>query len=408
MKILQISSEGNYGSVGTIADKIGEMALDAGHESYIAIGDYFLPSKSHIYLIRNYLDRYFHFMKTRIFDKNGLGSRRATRKLVKWIAKISPDIIHIHQLHGYFINYEILFEYLVLNNLPVVMTLHDCWTFTGHCAYFESVSCDKWKTQCNECPLIGEYPKSYIYDNSANNYELKKYLFNSVPNMQIVTVSNWLSSKVGSSFLNGHPRKVIYNGIDMNMFSHKPEVNDYPFSSELNEKYIILGVASPWNYRKGLDDFIELSKWLFEDEVIVLIGLTKKQIKKLPYNIVGIEKIRDKYLLAKYYRNSNLFINFSVEETFGLTTVESMSCGTPVIVYNSTACPELVSDGTGFIVDKFNFLAVRKIISDLKSGIEQNVNSENCVKWVNQKFNSNDRFKEYIDLYEEIINNIKV
>ncbi len=407
MKILQISSEGNYGSVGTIAEKIGEMAIKAGHESYIAIGDYFLPSKSRTYFIRNYLDRYIHVMKTRIFDKNGLGSKTATRKLLKWMDDISPDIIHIHQLHGYFINYKILFEYLALKNIPVVLTLHDCWTFTGHCAYFDSISCDKWKTECNNCPLIKEYPKSYVYDNSSYNYNLKKHLFNSISNMHIVTVSNWLSDKVGSSFLKELPRKVIYNGIDIDVFSHRPKLNDYPFSRELKDKYIILGVASPWNYRKGLEDFIKLSKSLREDEVIVLIGLSQKQIKNLPNNIIGIEKIKEKALLAKYYRNSNLFINFSIEETFGLTTVESMSCGTPVIVYNSTACPEIVSEGTGFIVEKYDIPAVRKIINNLKSNLEHIVSSEKCVKWVHEKFNSKDRFNEYVKLYSNTVNNTK-
>ena len=403
MKILQISSEGNFGSIGTIAEQIGISLIENGNKSYIAIGDYYLPSSSKTYKIGNFITRYLHAIETRFFDRNGLGSRFSTIKLIRWIKKTSPDLIHVHQFHGYYLNYNIFTKFLIEYNIPVVFTLHDCWTFTGHCAYFERINCDKWKTKCNQCELLSDYPKSYFHDNSSSNFLLKKTLFNKLSNLHLVTVSKWLASKVENSFLKNIPKSVIYNGINLDVF--KPNLDLNFLKNSYNNKFIILGVASPWNTRKGLNDFVKLSNYLNDDEIIMLIGLSDSQISTLPNNIIGIPKIIDKQTLSKYYSRANIFLNLSIEETFGLTTVEAMACGTPVIVYNSTACPEIVSDATGFIVEKHDIVSIRDIIRDFKQNENmRNSMSINCRKHVFDKFNSVDRYLEYVTLYTKILN----
>lgn len=405
MKILQISPEGNYGSIGTIAEEIGKVLIESGHISYIAVGNYNLPSKSQIYKIGNAIDRYSHAVETRIFDRHGLGSRTATRSLIKKIQQISPDLINIHQLHGYYLNYQILFEYLRGSKLPTVLSFQDCWAFTGHCAWFDDISCDKWKTHCHSCPAKNEYPASFSIDNSFNNFTLKKRVFNSLPNVHIVTVSQWMADKISLSFLQSIPRTVIYNGINLNTFSPTKETDEFPFPPHLKNKFIILGVASPWSPRKGLSDFIALAKLLKDDEAIVLVGLSRNQIKELPPSILGFEKIMNQSELAKFYRNADLYINLSVEESFGLTTAESMACGTPVIVYNATACPELVSEGTGFVVEKHDLEKVRDLITEIKTNANQIISSEKCIAWVEQNFNASEKYREYVRLYEQILKN---
>ncbi len=403
MKILQISPEGNFGSVGTIAEQIGELIIQNGYQSYIAIGNSKFKSSSILYKIGNIINRIMHAIETRIFDNNGLGSRTSTKNLIKWIENLNPDLIHIHQLHGYFINYKVLFEYLRTTKIPIVLTLHDCWTFTGHCAYFESINCVKWKTHCNNCELLNDYPKSLIFDNSFNNFILKKNLFTSVNNLTITTVSNWLSDKVSESFLKHIPRQVIYNGVDINLFNSINRDTNKVFDSD--KKFVVLGVASPWNERKGLNDFIELAQILDDDVIIVLIGLNKKQIKSMPKNIIGLPKVKDKNVLAMHYKSANLFLNLSIAETFGLTTIEAMACGTPVVVYNSTACPEIIGDGTGYVVDKYDFVKINKIINKIKNNADYNLHSNACVDWVKKKFSSKERYQEYIDLYNKLLKN---
>jgi putative colanic acid biosynthesis glycosyltransferase len=402
VKIFQISPEGNFGSVGTIAEKIGELILQNGHDSFIAVGNYKISSSSKIFKIGNVFYRFLHAIETRIFDNNGLGSRKPTVDLINLLIKIKPDLIHIHQLHGYYINYRLLFEYLKIANIPIVLTLHDCWTFTGHCTHFESISCQKWKTKCHNCELLNDYPKSLIYDNSISNFLLKKNIFTTIDNLTITTVSNWLSNRVSESFLKYIPRQVIYNGVDTDFFT--PLSFNTKSIIDFDSKYVILGVASPWTKGKGLNDFIELSKILDEDFVIVLIGLSKKQINKLPQNIIGLPKIKDKYILVNYYRSANLFLNLSIAETFGLTTIEAMACGTPVIVYNVTACPEIVGKGTGYVVDKHDILTIRNIITNHKKGEDFELDSNTCVNWAKEKFSSKERYKEYIYLYNKLLN----
>lgn len=293
-KLLQIAVECNTGSTGTIVEAIGNIAIKNGWESYIAYGRPYKPSNSHTYKIESKCGVYIHGLITRIFDAHGKGSLIATKKLIQYIKTIKPDIIHLHHLHGYYINIRILFDYLSSSNIPVVWTFHDCWSFTGHCAYFDYVNCNKWQTVCYNCPQKKEYPASYVFDRSKRNYKEKKKLFTSVSQMTIISVSKWLDEKVSQSFFKGITHKVIYNGIDTNIFKPSSSNNNVEIRNKykIGKSFLIIGVANPWSKRKGLDDFIRLSYSLNQNEKILLIGLNDKQIQSLPKNIIGVKKNR--------------------------------------------------------------------------------------------------------------------
>jgi len=400
--IFQICVEGNTGSTGRIAEEIGILALQKGWKSYIAFGRFPRPSKSELIRIGSDWDVCFHGLRTRIFDKHGLGSKRATRTLIKQIEVIKPDIIHLHHLHGYYINIKILFDYLSIANIPVVWTFHDCWSITGHCAHFDFVGCDKWKTECFQCPQKKEYPASLIFDRSTKNYHLKKKLFNSVKNMVVVSVSNWLGNIVSDSFMGNIPIKTIHNGIDTSVF--KPQDNCFETKEKygVREQFVILGVASPWTMRKGLTDIIKLSKLLSEDEVIILVGLNHYQIKQLPHNIIGLAKTENRQELIDLYSSADIFINTTLEDSFPTTNIESLSCGTPLVTYRTGGSIEAVSSETGYIVEKGDISKLAEVIRTVKKNGKL-AYSEACCKRALDFFSKDDRFAEYFNLYEKLI-----
>jgi len=315
---------------------------------------------------------------------------------------------------------RVLFDYLSLLNIPIVWTLHDCWSFTGHCAYFDYIGCDKWINGCCKCPQKNRYPASKLLDQSKRNYELKKRLFNSVKNMTIVPVSYWLAEQVKRSFLNKYPIYVIQNGIDTNVFhpitdteSNEPprpegrgiEPQKIKKKYNIENKFIILGVASTWDARKGLSDFIMLNNLINHEMFkIVLVGLNKKQMTKLPKEIIGIERTENINELAALYSIADVYISCSVEETFGLTIVESMACGTPVVVYNCTAMPELVDISTGFVLEKGDIDGLYKSILKVKEKGKKYY-TNNCRNRAEIFYDKQERCKNYIQLYNKLLIN---
>lgn len=402
-KLLQISIEVNSGSVGKIAEQIGEVALENGWNSYITYARNNNPSKSEVIKIGDDFDLYRHGVETRIFDNHCFGSKSATSDLIRKIEVIQPDVIHLHHLHGYFINIEILFRYLKESKIPVVWTFHDCWSFTGHCANFDFVGCDKWKTQCHHCEQKNEYPQSFLFDRSKQNYVDKKRIFNSIDDLTIVSVSKWLNNVVGESFMQGLSREVIYNGVDIEMF--KPHESNVRDKFNIRDHFMILGVATTWDRRKGLDDFIELSEKIKGDSIIiVLVGLSNSQINKLPPNIIGIQRTENQEELSSWYSSADLFMNLSLEETFGLTTAEALACGTPALVYDATACPELVDENSGFVVKKNDISALINIIDRVKSNGKL-AYTDACRNRATALFNKKDRYLEYFELYKRLLKN---
>jgi glycosyltransferase involved in cell wall biosynthesis len=399
--LFQINSVVNSGSTGRIAEEIGQSAIAAGWESYIAYGRNERPSKSKLIKIGNDRDIKLHGLQTRLFDRHGLGSKSATQELVEKIEKIKPDIIHLHNIHGYYINIEILFKYLHETNIPVVWTFHDCWPITGHCSYFSFVGCDKWKTQCFSCPQKTDYPASWFIDRSEKNFNLKKKLFNSLPNVTLVPVSNWLSGILEESFLQNYPLKVIHNGINTDVF--KPSAGDaFRIKHSLENKFILLGVASVWSPRKGLKDFMALSKLLNNDFHIVLVGLTRKQMEQLPDNILGVERTESVEELAEIYAASDVYVNPTYEDNFPTTNLESLACGTPVITYKTGGSPEAIDDLTGIVVEQGNINKLVDAINQIKEKGKQYY-TEACVERAHRLYRKEDRYREYIELYESLL-----
>ena len=305
----------------------------------------------------------------------------------------------MHNVHGYYINIELLFNFLKEYNKPIVWTLHGCWAFTGHCAYFDYANCYKWETHCQKCPEKKSYPTSIFLDNSYDNFEKKKELFTGLKNMTLVTPSQWLAKLVKRSFLKEYPVIVINNGIDLNVF--KPTPSAFRKKYDLENKFIILGVAYKWERRKGLDYFIELSKMLREKEAIVLVGLSKKQIKDLPKNIVGITRTNSTKELAEIYTASDIFFNPTLEDNFPTTNLEALACGTPVITFNTGGSIEAIDNSTGYIVEKGDLQKVKKIIQKMeKEG--KDTYSKHCIARANNYYDKNKKFQEYIELYEKL------
>lgn len=404
-KVLQINVVGNFGSTGRIANDIGDLCLRNNWESYIAIGRKERPSNSKIIKIGNDIDLVQHALKTRIFDRHGFGSKKATKKFIENVLEIKPDIIHLHNIHGYFINIEILFDFLKEYNAPVVWTLHDCWSFTGHCSYFDFAKCEKWKTICFDCPQKKSFPSSYFLDSSKANYIDKKNLFNNVNNLTLVPVSNWLNELIKESFLESKSQ-VINNGINLNNFTPSKNIEKIKVKHNIQNKLIVLGVASIWSDRKGLKDFIKLSKEVNESIIIVLVGLSDKQLKNLPDNIIGIQRTESISELADLYSAADLYLNLTYEDNFPTTNLEALACGTPVLTYNTGGSIESVDNTTGFVVEKGDIAGLITILNKKELFVFKKLKN-NCREKALKNYNKDERYKEYLELYASLIKNHK-
>ena len=394
MKVLQINTFGNL-STGKIAVDIYRTLRAHGSEGAVAFARNEVPGDVPSFKIGNPLSVYTDGVFTRLTDKAGHYSKGATEKLIKQIKEYDPDIIHLHNLHGYYINVPMLFDYLKDAGKPVVRTLHDCWVYTGHCCYYSMAGCEKWKTHgCSKCPQKKAYPASIFKDNSSKNFSEKNQMFHSVKNLHLVCVSKWLDNELKASFLKDIPSRVIYNGIDTSVF--KPSSGNFRIKYNVGDKRIVLGVASTWDTRKGLADFIELSKILDERYKIVLVGLNDKQKASLPDNMIGIGRTDGPKELAEIYSASNVLFNASVEETFGLPNVESLACGTPVVAYNCTGIPETMTENDGYIVEPHDLKNVALKIGEIcDAGKRIEVSSF--------RFPKDKTYEAYMKLYEELV-----
>lgn len=405
MNILQINTTYNSGSTGRIASQIGKMVVTNGGCSFVAFGrGNPLSEYSNLFKIGSKLDFYIHALLTRFFDLHGYGSYYNTKRLIKYIEKGNVDIIHLHNIHGYFINLKVLFEYLKFRNLPIVWTLHDCWSFTGHCAHYMSINCDKWESVCHSCPQNKSYPSSFFLDNSRSNFLLKKQLFSSLSNLTLVPVSNWLKSELSRSFFSDKPIFTIQNGIDLSCFIPNTLISNSEFLSVIESKKIILGVANVWTEKKGLQDFIKLSNLLSTSYQIILIGINLKQIKKLPRNIIGISKTENLDELVSLYSNSLVLFNPTYEDTYPTVNLEAIACGTPVITYNTGGSSESITQSTGFVVNKGDLDSVVRSIEILASYDREKLRME-CRKYALANFDMLNSFNKYIQLYKNLISN---
>lgn len=397
--LLQINVTVNWGSTGKIAEQIGQVAMSYGWESYIAYGRMVNSSKSKLVKIGSMLDVYEHYAENLLLDNEGLASRRATRQFLKEIDKIRPDIVHLHNIHDHYINYRNLLTYLAERKIPVVWTQHDQWATTGHCMYTPS-DCQKWKSECCECPLTSWYSK----DNSNRNYSLKKQLISDIPSLTIVPVSDWLAENIRESHLKDRPLQVIHNGIDINLFA--PRKSDIRDRLGIEKgKNIILGVAAVWDARKGLSDFIKLSTLLASsDYVIVIVGkVVGAKCQSLGHcRIIYVERTQDADELAQLYSEAFVFVNPTYQDNYPTTNLEALACGTPVITYLTGGSPEAVDEKTGVVVEQGNVTALSEAILRLKS---QPLSREDCRKRAEMHFDKTICFNEYIELYKKLLHN---
>lgn len=363
MKILMINVVCGIRSTGRICTDLADALTEQGHIVKIAYGREEVPDKYKKYAVKigTDFDVKLHGVKARLLDASGFGSKKVTMDFIRWVKKYDPDVIHLHNIHGYYINIEVLFDYLRSCGKKIIWTLHDCWAFTGHAAYCEAANCTHWENGCHDCPKRNDYPVSY-HDNSRLNWKKKRRIFTNIPNLQIITPSKWLAGLVKKSFLRNYPVDVIYNGIDTSVF--KP-VDSSAMRKRLSivDKKVVLGVAAIWDARKGLNDFIQLNKIIDQNEYqIVLVGLTEKQISNLPKSIIGISRTDSVDQLVQLYNLAYVFVNPTYEDNYPTTNLEAIACGTPVITYNTGGSPESALM-LGRVVPKGNIKKVGRLVT---------------------------------------------
>ncbi len=399
--LLQINTVVNSGSTGRIAEEIGQTAMAAGWRSVIAYGRNPRPSASELIRIGSDWEVRLHGVRSRIFDDHGFGSRKATEAFIREAEKLSPDLIHLHNVHGYYLNIDVLFRWLAQANVPVVWTLHDCWPFTGHCSHFDFIKCARWETGCFSCPQKKEYPASLLSDRSRKNREQKRVLFSSVKKLTLVSVSDWLTGIAQKSFLGDKMISRIYNGTDTEIFSPKGNGNVVRERYGLGNRFTVLGCASVWTERKGLSDFVKLRERVPErDLAIVLVGLSGKQISELPAGIVGIRRTESVEALAELYSASDLFLNTTYEDTFPTVNIEALACGTPVCTYKTGGSPEAIDENTGLVVEQGDIAGLVSAIETIRSR-GKSAYADACRFRACACFRKEDRWAEYLALYEE-------
>lgn len=400
MNIVEINTC-NYGSTGKIMLQIALTARERNHDVRVAYHNHKLNRMNKVensILIGNKLAFFLHTKLNLYTGLNGCGSIFSTLDFLRKVKKLNPDLIQLHNLHNCYINLPILFRFIKKNKIPVVWTLHDCWSFTGQCAHFDMIKCPKWKNGCHNCEQIHLYPASYV-DRTKTMWKLKKKWFCGVENMTLVTPSQWMADCVRESFLSEYPIQVINNGIDLDVFTKKQ--NNFRETYNIPEcKKILLGVSFGWGVKKGLDVFNELAERLDSQKYqIVLVGTNTETDKQLHPNIISIHKTSNQTELAEIYSAADIFINPTREEALGLVNIEANACGTPVITFNSGGSPECICTESGSVVERDDIDAMEKEIHLI---CENSPFSEENCRTQATKFDMNIKFTEYVNLYERI------
>lgn len=402
MRIAVINYSYGIGSTGRLAQQIEENANPERYQFQ------FFCKKSNknaanIYILSNRFWFLLEGIHSRITGKQGYGMRMATKQMIRYLDKWNPDIIHLHTMHGNYINFPMVMEYCASRNIPVLWNLHDCWAFTGKCGHYTAIGCDYWNAnrECRNCPDIHNYPQSYFFDCAHEMYLDKKRLYEKQKNMKFIAVSDWLLEEAKkSSLLHDFSITCIHNWVDTNKFVPLSCDRVRKLKSNASSKYLLVSVASDWSLKKGLGRVVELAKYYPKNVHIILIGQCHE--KNLPRNISVIGKVSSQKEMAEYYSAADALLNLSIEETFGLTTAESLACGTPAIVLNTSACPEVVGD-CGVVIDTFTPEAVMKAIERIKQHPDQ-YSVEHCRKRTLEMYSSKNvqrYFKEYDEIYKE-------
>ncbi len=402
-RVLFLNTVAGKGSVGRIVTGLSTALKERGSESLICLGRWDSPAGHEVYRIGSERDVYIHGALSRLTDRHGLYSSDATKKLTEKIREYDPDIIHIHNVHGYYVNYQLLFsflknEYAKKEGHRIIWTLHDCWTFTGHCVHFEYAGCERWKEGCHDCPEKKQYPASLFLDNSRDNYRLKKEAFTGIRNLTIVTPSEWLKDRVKESFLKEYPVYTVPTGIDLKVF--KEQKTGIRERYGIGEKTMLLGVANPWRERKGFDDFLKLADAAGDNTVIAMVGLNKAQVAKTSdhRNIIAVMKTDSIREMAEWYSTADIYVNLTYEDTFPTTNLEAMACGTPVITYRAGGSPEALTEESGIVTEVGDIEGVLKAVRELKER-DSKETAESCVEQAS-RYSLDQMFRRYlVDVY---------
>lgn len=407
MKIAEINIA-MYGSTGKIMLQIAQIARNNGYEAKTFSPVIFSKVKKTKKVLPKehtefglFFENGVHRCLGTLLGYNGCFSHIGTWLLIKQLKEFQPDIIHLHNLHGFCINLPMLFRYIKRNSIRVVWTLHDCWPFTGHCPYFTMAECDRWKTGCHHCPQPRVYPKMYL-DTSGIMYKMKKKWFCGISDMTVVTPSQWLADLVKQSFLKDYPVKVINNGIDLSVFHPTPS-NFRKRYGIAQDTHILLGVSFGWGNRKGLDVFIELARRLDSSYQIVLVGTDDRVDAQLPTNIISIHRTQNQKELAEIYTAADIFVNPTREENYPTVNMEAIACGTPVLTFRTGGSPEIPDETCGSVVDCDNVDAMEKEIQRIC--VERPYSRLVCCKRA-ISFDMNEKFLKYLSLYENALSNI--
>lgn len=396
MRILFVNCVCGVGSTGRIVTDLMAHAKNQGNTVRVAcstIEPICGVEPNEVFTIGSKLDYYVHNILSRITDHEGLFSVLETKKLIKRIRKFNPDVVHIHNIHGHWINYEIFFKYLSESNKKVIWTLHDCWSFTGHCSNFSILQCEQWRTHCLYCKGLRNYPKCYGRGDVSRNFDRKRTAFTSIKNLILVTPSNWLADLVKNSFFKNYPVIAIPNGIDLNIFH--PIISDFKEKHGISRRKMILGVANVWSERKGFNDVLKLRKMLDDSYSIVLVGLTEKQLEELPDGIIGIHRTANAHELAEIYSAADVFVNPTYEDNFPTVNLEALACGTPVITYQTGGSGEAIDKNSGITVNQGD---INGLIDAISRMIE--LNTKDIIKR-GLFFNKNTWYEKYLELYKK-------
>ncbi len=403
MKVVQINiTYGDSDSTGRNVKELHKYLLERGIDSNVYVTSINDESEvdAHIHLFSSSMDKMTHAFLSRFTGKQGYYSRYTTKKLISELKNLNPDVVMLHVLHGNCINFPLLFRYFATDEIAVVLVLHDCWYYTGHCCHYTSAGCDKWKKTCGKCPQLHQWNKSWFFDFSKQALRDKKLWFSSVKRIGVIGVSDWITNEAQQSILkNARLIKRIYNWIDVSTFRPRNSVALRKKLKIQSNKRVILGVASNWGNQKGLKEMI-LAAENIPNVIVVLIGTVPENVI-MPENIRCIGKIAEPSVLAEYYSLADVFLNPSIQETFGKTTAESLCCGTPVIVYNTTACTELIGENCGKVVPAFDRkLYIQKTIQQLA---ENNESTERyCQDFAIRNFSADKCMEEYIDVLKNL------
>lgn len=405
MKILQINVVYKDKSTGRTCSEVEKALIQEGHQCITAYGYGKHPNEKNAYRIDTKFEYAFHNIASRITGREGYFSYFATRRLIRFIERYNPDVVHLRNIHGHYLNLPLLFRYLAQKQYPVIQNLHDCWAFTGKCAYYTTIGCYKWKTECGDCPKIREYPQSLVFDHTKKMKEDKEKWYGALDNLYVVGVSDWTKREAEQSFFRENAKSIqrIYNWINQSVFKPYGEM-DCETRAKYGipqDKYMIIGVSANWNPgTPRYEDFMKLAQMLREDEVLVLVGKAEKQFEEKA--IKHIQFVSDTSELARLYSCADVYVHCSIEDTFGKVVAEALACGIPAVVYNITGCAEIVDNESGVRVEPRSVEGIRAAIDKLKMQSKA-FYKKSCVERVESEFNYEKNVHQLIELYQKVV-----